>query len=114
MINTKLYRPPITPDQVSRAHLIDQLKAQQYLPLTIVVAPTGYGKSVTISQWLDQTSNPNAWISLDDEHNSSRIFMDYLVAAIQQIFPRSLDSFKSMLESNDSLTDSTLVPSLIN
>jgi len=114
VINTKLYRPPITPDQVSRLHLIDQLKAKQYLALTLVVAPAGYGKSVTVSQWLDQTSNPNTWISLDDEHNSSRIFMDYLVAAIQQIFPRSLDNFKSLLESNDSLTYNTLVPALIN
>ena len=114
MINTKIYRPPVTPDQVFRQPLIDKLKAKQYLPLTLVVAPAGYGKSVTISQWLDQTSNPNAWISLDDEHNSPRIFMDYLVAAIQQIFPGSLDNFKSILESNDSLTYNTLVPSLIN
>ena len=39
--------------------------------------------------------------------------MDYLVAAIQQIFSGSLDNFKSMLENNDSLTYNTLAPSLI-
>ncbi|MDX5584296.1 MAG: LuxR C-terminal-related transcriptional regulator, partial [Aureibaculum sp.] len=114
MIKTKLYRPSVTPDQVFRLSLIDKLKAKQYLPLTLVVAPAGYGKSVTISQWLEQSSTPNAWISLDDELNSSRIFMDYLVTAIQQIFPRSLTEFKSMLESNDPPADDAMMSDLIN
>ena len=114
MIKTKLYRPSVTPDQISRLPLIDRLKEKQYLPLTLVVAPAGYGKSVVISQWLEQSSTPNAWISLDDELNNSRIFMDYLVSAVQQIFPRSLTDFKSTLENNDSPIIDAMMADLIN
>ena len=84
MINTKIYRPSVTPDQVFRQPLIDKFKAKQYLPLTLVVAPAGYGKSVTISQWLDQTSNPNAWLSLINE-------LDAIGEEISKLFKTVLD-----------------------
>ena len=40
--------------------------------------------------------------------------MDYLVSAVQQIFPRSLTDFKSTLENNDSPIIDAMMADLIN
>ena len=42
---TKLHRPPVTADFVTRDELISRLEAGSALPLTMVSAPAGYGKS---------------------------------------------------------------------
>ena len=46
ILRTKLYRPPLTEDLVSREHLLEQLEPQhRQRDLTLVSAPAGYGKS---------------------------------------------------------------------
>ncbi len=51
ILRTKLYRPPLAPDLVAREPLVARLEAGRQLPLTLVSAPAGYGKSTVVSQW---------------------------------------------------------------
>ena len=63
LIQTKLYRPPIQSDFISRPQLLEQFDGWQQRPLTLVSAPAGYGKSMLVSSWLELLDVPAAWIS---------------------------------------------------
>jgi len=86
---TKLYRPPVTADYVPRDNLNASLEDGVKLPLTIVSAPAGYGKSSLISHWLDTrdstNASPSAWLSLDSSDSDVRIFLTYFVAALRTV-----------------------------
>ena len=53
ILRTKLHRPPVPPDLVRLPALIERLNRHRDLPLTLVSAPAGYGKSTLMSAWLD-------------------------------------------------------------
>ena len=86
---TKLYRPPAPLDYISRNTLDSRLDHGTDLPLTLVCAPAGYGKSTLVSHWLAnrQTANvlSSAWISLDEVDSDVRIFLTYVVAALRTV-----------------------------
>jgi LuxR family maltose regulon positive regulatory protein len=97
ILQSKLHRPPLLPDYVVRSKIIQELENNIVRPLTIVSAGAGYGKSVTVSQWLEQTKYLKSWISLDNEHNDIRIFLVYLIAAIEKIIPGLLPNMKKLI-----------------
>ena len=78
ILKTKLYRPPISDDSVLRTEIIERLNSHLELPLTLVSAPAGYGKSYTISQWIENLQAKHAWISLDSDHNNYAHFWNIL------------------------------------
>ena len=82
---TKLYRPAVTADYISRDALDAGLEEGIGLPLTIVCAPAGYGKSTLISRWLETSGAPSAWLSLDNSDNDIRVFLTYFVAALRTV-----------------------------
>jgi len=51
LIRTKLHRPPVPRDYVAR-HRLDTAQLT-VVPLTLVSAAAGYGKSVLLSGWMD-------------------------------------------------------------
>ena len=85
LVYTKLNQPRITTQLVERKRLYTALNLQR--PLAIVVAPAGYGKTTLVSSWASQSGIPCAWLSLDAGDNQLSIFVDYLLAAIQRLFP---------------------------
>jgi LuxR family maltose regulon positive regulatory protein len=93
---TKLYRPLITTDYVSRSALEAGLEATVALPLTVLSAPAGYGKSTLVSHWLDTSDFHAAWLSLDESDTDTRTFLTYFVAALRTIVP---DACKDTLNS---------------
>ncbi len=86
---TKFYRPPVSADYLSREALNASLEQGIDLPLTIVLAPAGYGKSLLISHGLDTRDSTNAcssaWLSLDTSDSDLRIFLTYFVAALRTV-----------------------------
>jgi len=91
ILTSKIQRPPVLHDFVIRKKVIKELEDNQRKPLSLVSASAGYGKSVAISEWLNQSDSLSAWISLDQEHNDLRTFLSYLVAAVERIIPGILN-----------------------
>jgi LuxR family maltose regulon positive regulatory protein len=85
VLETKLFRPPITPDLVPRATLLRELEARKSVPLTLVSAPAGYGKSTLVSWWLGESTTPSAWLSLDPVDDDLVRFVIALVAAVRTV-----------------------------
>jgi LuxR family maltose regulon positive regulatory protein len=89
LLQTKLYIPPIRPGLVSRPRLIERLNAGlgQNLghKLTLLSAPAGFGKTTLLSEWVTQSKDRAAWLSLDKEDNDEGRFWTYLIAALQTV-----------------------------
>jgi LuxR family maltose regulon positive regulatory protein len=51
---------------VVRPRLCRELDWGSELPLTVVSAPAGYGKSTLVASWLETREGPWAWLSLDE------------------------------------------------
>ncbi len=114
ILRTKLHRPPISEDQVIRTDIIRQFEENHSRPLTLVSAGAGYGKSITVSQWLEETAHQHTWLSLDEEHNDLRIFLAYLIAAVEKVAPAGLKETRSILQSAELPSLSVISQTLIN
>ncbi len=90
ILKTKLQCPPVLDDYIIRNRIVEELENNIVRPLSLISAGAGYGKSVAVSQWLEQTTYLYTWISLDEEHNDLRIFMTYLTEALEKIIPGCL------------------------
>jgi LuxR family maltose regulon positive regulatory protein len=85
LLSTKWHVPPLRPERVPRAHLIERLNAALQAKLTLVSAPAGFGKTTLISEWAVVCPNPVAWLSLDEADNDPARFLAYLIAALQTL-----------------------------
>ena len=97
-MRTKLHRPPVPDDHIHRSELIRQLEKQSKLPLILVSAPAGYGKSTLVSCWLSGSEKPSAWLSLDENDNDLGQFLTCFVTAVQSIFPEAVHETQAILE----------------
>jgi LuxR family maltose regulon positive regulatory protein len=100
ILRSKLYIPRIPSNLVSRMRLIKQLGKDPERPLTLVLAPTGYGKSMLIAQWLQDINQPSTWISLNEKDNDLLLFLNYVHSAIEMIFPEKCTNSKKLLEAS--------------
>jgi len=85
LLTTKLYIPQLHADTVPRPHLYERLDEGLTRKLTLVSAPTGFGKSTLVTGWLSERDQPAAWLSLDQGDNDPVRFWTYIIAAIQTI-----------------------------
>ena len=81
MITTKLFKPSIRQHTVERSRLYDALRLGRTLPLTLVVAPAGWGKSTLVAEWLARDGVTAGWVSLDRGDNDPVRFWRYLLLA---------------------------------
>ena len=98
ILYTKLQRPPVATDIVPRDRLLDQLNEGLHRPLTLISAPAGYGKSTLASRWVVACDRPSAWVSLEESDNDLQMFLSYVLAAIQTLFPRTEFRTEAILE----------------
>ena len=78
ILQTKFCAPQLGEDLVRRDRLLTLMDGSLNVPLTLVSAPAGYGKSVLVSQWMDSQVHPVIWISLDAGDGELRQFISYL------------------------------------
>ncbi|MFN8475967.1 MAG: LuxR C-terminal-related transcriptional regulator [Anaerolineae bacterium] len=114
LLLTKLQRPPLPPDNVARPRLVRSLRLALDYPMTLVSAPTGYGKSTLVAQALAEIPAPAAWLSVDEFDNDLVVFLDYLIAAIQTQFPNACTQTRHLLEAVQVLPVETIAASFLN
>src|SRR5215471_15290007 len=84
VIATKLFKPDPRHQTVQRERLIDLLRQGNTLPLTLVVAPAGWGKSTLVADWLARDGVAAGWVSLDSGDDDPKRFWRYLLLAAGQ------------------------------
>ncbi|MBL8398175.1 MAG: hypothetical protein JNL84_08540 [Candidatus Accumulibacter sp.] len=98
ILRAKLRRPPVVADYVDRPHLRQLLEDGSRLPLTLVSAPGGYGKTALVAHWLAGRNGLSAWLSVDSEDSEPLVFVRYLVAAVRSALPESCPETIRLLE----------------
>jgi LuxR family maltose regulon positive regulatory protein len=66
---------------------LEQLDAGMGYALTLLVAPTGAGKTALVRDWLATSGWPAAWLTLEEADNTPGRFLLRLVAACQPHLP---------------------------
>jgi LuxR family transcriptional regulator, maltose regulon positive regulatory protein len=87
VIATKLFRPDPRHQTVRRERLHDVLRQGTMLPLTLIVAPAGWGKSTLVADWLARDRVAAGWVSLDSGDDDPKRFWRYLLLAAGQAGP---------------------------
>jgi LuxR family maltose regulon positive regulatory protein len=85
LLSTKLFVPPPRPTLVPRPRLMERLSQGLTLPLTLISAPAGFGKTTLISEWRASNAGrdyPLACLSLEIDDNDPTRFLTYVVAAL--------------------------------
>jgi LuxR family maltose regulon positive regulatory protein len=97
ILRTKLHQLQLTAELVDRERLIKAMTRAHEVPLTLVSAPAGYGKSVLVAQWAEQSDSPVAWLSLDASDSELRAFLLYFVAAVDTVLPGACEATRDLL-----------------
>lgn len=92
LLHTKLLAPLPRPNLIARRLLIERLNKARDARLLLITAPTGFGKTTLLSEWLAQLSCEGepclaAWVSLEEAENDFEMFWRYLMAALQRVDP---------------------------
>ena len=60
-------RPPrLRAGTLRRERLLRRLAQTRHVPLTLIVAPAGYGKTTLLAHWLANDARQVAWLTLDE------------------------------------------------
>jgi len=85
ILNTKLFKPSLRPESIHRSHLFARLEAGKRHQLILISAPAGFGKTTLVSEWVNISGWPAAWLSLDSDDNDLIRFLIYLVTSLRTI-----------------------------
>jgi ATP/maltotriose-dependent transcriptional regulator MalT/DNA-binding SARP family transcriptional activator len=83
-LRTKLLPPRPAPEILARQRLIERLQANLTLPMTLVTANAGSGKTTLIADFLRKQERPYVWYQLDHTDADPAVFLGYLAYGIQQ------------------------------
>ncbi len=141
LLLTKLYAPRPRVNFVARPRLVARLnEGFQQRKLTLITAPTGFGKTTLLAEWLFQKdeggrrkdeielhpSYPKgtmsfilypsrvAWLSLDKNDNELAGFWTYVIAALRTLEPELGESSLALLQSSQMLPIETILINLLN
>jgi LuxR family maltose regulon positive regulatory protein len=114
ILTTKLYIPPPRPKIVPRPRLVEQLDAGLNGKLTLISAPPGFGKTTLISQWITDSDQLTAWLSLDEGDNDPVRFLAHLVAALQTIVANIGEHAMRLIQSPQPSSNESILTSLLN
>src|SRR3954464_1482063 len=84
-VEAKLSRPTARDDLVVRGLVLDRLVDLARIPVVLVTAPAGFGKTVAVGQWDTADPRPFAWVSLDKSEDDPWVFLTYVANARQRI-----------------------------
>ena len=86
MLLTKIHTPTSAKNLVPRRSLYDMLNERLNRKLILVSAPAGYGKTTTLTDWIEKNEIPTAWFSIDTRDNDPYEFFTFVISSIQRTF----------------------------
>src|ERR1041385_4404550 len=86
-LRTKLLPPRPAPEILARPRLISRLQTDLTLPVTLITANAGSGKTTLVADFLRQHEYSYVWYQLDHTDADPSAFLGYLAYGIQQRVP---------------------------
>ena len=102
---------PVSPHiLVNRPRLVRQITT----PLTVISAPSGFGKSTLLHDWRQTCGFPIAWLALDEDDNTPQRFWFSLVRSLQTLGSDFGKDLLSYLNTSTSLNVQEVIAHLTN
>lgn len=83
LLRTKFLIPRPRPELLPRPRLLEWLEANADKRLTLLSAPAGYGKTTLLVDFINASSLPFAWYTLDAQDSDPTVFLTYLIEALR-------------------------------
>jgi LuxR family maltose regulon positive regulatory protein len=112
LLFTKLVIPPVRSPRIARPHLVARLRETR--PVSVVIAPAGYGKTTLLTEWIDTAHPSVAWLSLDEGDNDPVRFWSYVVAALDARQAGLGETARLLLAAPQPLSYAAVVSALCN
>ncbi|WP_375103247.1 BTAD domain-containing putative transcriptional regulator [Paenibacillus sp. RS8] len=80
---TKMHIPYVRHTLVARTDLLRLLDEGMDAKLTLLFAPSGYGKTTALSEWAKQSGKLVAWVSLSKQDDDWSTFWNMVIVSIQ-------------------------------
>lgn len=112
MFRAKLMPPKTIHQPYIRERLHIRLNHAWQRTITVIHAPSGYGKTVLLKSWADSQLQPISWLRLDSEDNELRRFMFYFLHASPIPSSEELHDWSERIRRSDSEGLSTELESL--
>jgi LuxR family transcriptional regulator, maltose regulon positive regulatory protein len=113
-VRTKLLVPELRRGQVTRRELVRALEAGRAGSLTLVSAPTGFGKTSALAAWAAASPARFAWLSLDEGDDEPTRFWSYVVTAIERAAPEVPGTAARRLRAPGVSVADEVLPVLVN
>jgi len=114
LLNTKLMPPRLPSTVIQRDELLARLDVGLTKKVSLVAAPTGFGKTTLVRMWIANRDFPSAWVTLDDGDNDSTRFWTYVCSALRTLASSLGKATLSMLMSPQPPSFETLLTPLLN
>jgi LuxR family maltose regulon positive regulatory protein len=115
LLTTKIRTPPVRPVLVARRRLIALLQQGLRLPLTLVVAPAGFGKTTLVAGLVGHMSETKvAWLSCDVADNDPARFWSYLLGACERAWPGVATPAMALLQTPQAPPLEAMATALLN
>lgn len=114
LLNSKLMMPLAKPYRIVTRACLAALDSLTEYPLTLVCAPTGYGKTTLLTQWSGASVMPIAWLTVDPRDNDPARFWTYVAAALDRTVPGILDTVLPLVNTAHPPESEPIVTALIN
>ncbi len=77
------------PEQLVRRELLELLRDALDYKISVISAPTGYGKTTLLAHWrrVEEAEVSFAWVSLDEQDNDLIRLWRHIVEALRQVMP---------------------------
>ena len=103
VLKPKLRAPLPRPEQLVRRGLLELLHDALERKVSVISAPTGYGKTTLLAHWrqVEEAELPFAWVSLDEQDNDPIRLWRHIVEALRRVVPEEEDFGADVLVRNE-------------
>jgi LuxR family transcriptional regulator, maltose regulon positive regulatory protein len=93
VLKPKLRAPVPRPEQLVRRGLLELLHNALDCKVSIISAPTGYGKTTLLVHWrqVEEADVPFAWVSVDEQDNNPARLWRHIVESLRRALPEEED-----------------------
>jgi ATP/maltotriose-dependent transcriptional regulator MalT/DNA-binding SARP family transcriptional activator len=102
-LRTKLLPPRPAPEILARPRLIERLQSNLALPVTLITANAGSGKTTLVADFLRKQERPYLWYQLDHTDADPAVFLGYLAYGIKQRVPDFGEAIFAYLQQSQEL-----------
>lgn len=103
--------PSLREATVARDDLVARLRSAREMPVVLLAAPGGYGKTTTVALWAEADDRPFAWVDVLPADDDPVRLVQHLAVALQEVEPLRPALVRRLVGPGRSV-DADLVPAL--